>query len=73
MQIKLTKYCGTDKISMLVGGKKMIFYPKLYVDNIKEISYEMIEKNQIHAIILDMDNTLIDFEANLLKRSKTVV
>lgn len=58
---------------MLVGGRKMIFYPRAYVDNIKEISYDFLRENQIHAIILDMDNTLIDFEVNLLERSKTMV
>lgn len=44
----------------------MIFYPDIYVDTIKDISYDLLEKNHIHAIILDMDNTLIDFETNVL-------
>ena len=51
----------------------MIFYPKIYVDTIKDVSYEILEKNNIHAIILDMDNTLIDFEANLLERCQRMV
>ena len=51
----------------------MIFYPKLYVDTVKDVSYEILKKNNINAIILDMDNTLIDFEVNLLERCKTVV
>ena len=51
----------------------MIFYPKLYVDTIKDVSYEILEKNNIHAIILDMDNTLIDYNANILERCKRLV
>lgn len=51
----------------------MIFYPKIYVDTIKDISYEILEQNNIHAIILDMDNTLIDFDVNLLERRKRMV
>ena len=47
----------------------MFFYPKLYVDTVKDVSYETLEKNDIHAIILDMDNTLIDYNANVLERS----
>ncbi len=46
----------------------MLFYPKLYVDTIKDIPYEFLDKNSIKAIILDMDNTLIDFDANILER-----
>ena len=46
----------------------MVYYPKLYVDTILNISYELLEKNNIHAIILDMDNTLIDFDLKLLNR-----
>ncbi|MBR6033902.1 MAG: hypothetical protein IKP28_04110 [Clostridia bacterium] len=47
----------------------MLFYPKMYVNTIKDIPYEELEKNNIKAIILDMDNTLIDFEVNVLERS----
>ena len=51
----------------------MIFYPKIYVDTIKDLSYDTFKKNNINAIILDMDNTLIDFDANLLNRCKRMV
>jgi len=51
----------------------MVFYPKIYVDTIKDIQYETLKQNCIHAIILDMDNTLIDFEVNLLERCKRMV
>lgn len=58
---------------MQVGGSNMIFYPKKYVNTIKDISYEFLKENNIHAIILDMDNTLIDFEVNILERCKKMV
>ena len=51
----------------------MFFYPKIYVNTIKDISHELLIKNNIKAIILDMDNTLIDFENNILERSKRMV
>ena len=44
----------------------MIFYPKMYLEHILEIKYEMLEANGIKGIILDMDNTLIDFHVNIL-------
>ena len=46
----------------------MVFYPNMYVDNIKDVSFEVLDKHKIKAIILDMDNTLIDFNANILER-----
>ena len=73
LQIKLTKTCIIDKIIMPIGGINMILYPKIYVESIKEISYEFLKENNINAIILDMDNTIIDFEKNIVERSKTVV
>ena len=51
----------------------MVFYPKQYVNTIKDISYETLKNNHIKAIILDMDNTLIDYNANILERSKGMV
>ena len=48
----------------------MIFYPKMYLENILEIKYEMLEANGIKGIILDMDNTLIDFHVNILNGVK---
>ena len=44
----------------------MIFYPKMYLKNVKEIEYNDLEKNNIKAIILDVDNTLIDYYKKLL-------
>ena len=37
----------------------MIFYPKSYFKNILEIDMNFIEKNNIKAILLDIDNTMI--------------
>ena len=44
----------------------MIFYPKMYLKNVKEIEYNDLEKNNIKAIILDVDNTLIDYYKKML-------
>lgn len=48
----------------------MLLYPKIYIDSIKQISYEFLQENDIHAIILDMDNTLIDFDLKLVDGAK---
>lgn len=44
----------------------MKLYPNLYLDNVKEITLEILKKNNIQGLILDIDNTLIDFDKNLL-------
>ena len=46
----------------------MIIYPKKYVDNVTKITKEFLDENNLKAMILDVDNTLIDFDRNLLKR-----
>ena len=38
-----------------------MIYPNEYLDSVKEIKIELLQKNQIKGIILDVDNTLIDF------------
>lgn len=43
----------------------MILYPKLYIDNVKEITFEILQKNGIKGLILDVDNTLIDYYKNM--------
>lgn len=45
----------------------MILYPKIYLKNVKEITKELINKYEIQAIILDVDNTLISYDRQLLK------
>lgn len=45
----------------------MNLYPKFYLKNVKEIDIELLRKNNIKGLILDIDNTLIDVEKNLLE------
>lgn len=43
----------------------MIFYPKGYFNKVSEITLEYIKENNIKGLILDVDNTLIDYYKNL--------
>ena len=43
----------------------MILYPKEHFNNVREIKIEFLQKNKIKALILDVDNTLIDYNKNL--------
>ena len=40
----------------------MILYPKAYFNSVKEIKIDFLRKNKIKALILDVDNTLIDYD-----------
>ena len=51
----------------------MKLYPKLYLNNVKEITIDLLKKNKIKGLILDIDNTLIDFDKVLLNRMRTIV
>ncbi len=42
-----------------------MIYPKEYLNSVKEISIELLEKNHIKGLILDVDNTLIDFDKKM--------
>ena len=44
----------------------MILYPKFYCRSIIDIDIEFLNKNKIKGLILDVDNTLIDTDKNLL-------
>ena len=44
----------------------MKLYPKLYLNNVKEITKELLMKNNIDGLILDIDNTLIDYDKKVL-------
>ena len=44
----------------------MIFYPNIYLTNVKEITIDLLKKNNIKGILLDVDNTLIDFDLKIL-------
>lgn len=43
----------------------MTLYPNAYLKRVEEITIELIQKNKIKALILDVDNTLIDYHKNL--------
>ena len=52
----------------------MLIYPDEYFNKIEEITIEYLQKNKIKALILDMDNTLINYKEempeNILKWAK---
>ncbi len=43
----------------------MFFYPKEYLENVREVTLELLKQNNIKGLILDMDNTIIDYYKNL--------
>ena len=43
----------------------MILYPNEHYNNVREIKIDFLRKNKIKALILDVDNTLIDYDRNL--------
>lgn len=45
----------------------MNIYPDLYLDSVKNINATLLKKNNILGLILDVDNTLIDFDKNLIE------
>lgn len=51
-------------------GNFMIFYPDYYCDKVTDITIDLLEENGIKGLILDVDNTLIDYDRNILSRSK---
>lgn len=42
-----------------------MLYPKEYLNSVKEIDIDLLKKNNIKGIILDVDNTLIDLDRNM--------
>lgn len=42
-----------------------LIYPKELLNKVEEITIQFIQKNKIKALILDIDNTLIDYNKNL--------
>ena len=44
----------------------MIFYPKYYCSKVTDINVDYLKQNSIKAIILDVDNTLLDFDLNII-------
>lgn len=43
----------------------MLLYPKLYLNSVKEINNSILNKYNLKGLILDVDNTLIDYEKNI--------
>ena len=43
----------------------MILYPDLYLKSVENITIDVLNKNNIKGLILDIDNTLIDYDKNL--------
>lgn len=43
----------------------MIFYPDRYMKKVEDIDIEFLKKNKLKALILDVDNTLIDYNKKL--------
>lgn len=48
----------------------MLIYPDIYLNNVKDITIEFLRENSIKGLILDIDNTLIDFDKKLLNGAK---
>lgn len=47
----------------------MIFYPKGYFKKVSDISIEYLNQNNIKGIILDVDNTLIDYYKHMTEET----
>lgn len=45
----------------------MNIYPNLYLDSVKNINPTLLKKNNISGLILDVDNTLIDYYKNMIE------
>ena len=43
----------------------MFIYPNEYLNRVEDINIEFLQRNKIKALILDIDNTLIDYNNNL--------
>jgi HAD superfamily phosphatase (TIGR01668 family) len=42
----------------------MLIYPDFYCNNVRDVKLDFLQKNNIKGIILDVDNTLIDYYRN---------
>lgn len=43
----------------------MSIYPKAYFKSVREITYSFLKEHRIRALILDVDNTILDFDKNI--------
>lgn len=48
----------------------MILYPDIYLKNVKEITIELLNEHNIKGLLIDVDNTLIDFDLKILEGAK---
>ncbi|MBO5348603.1 MAG: YqeG family HAD IIIA-type phosphatase [Clostridia bacterium] len=48
----------------------MILYPNLYCKDVTQITIEILRQNNIKGLILDVDNTLIDYNKNMSEKVK---
>ena len=48
----------------------MLIYPDKYLENVTKIDIELLKKNNIKALVLDLDNTLIKSNKELLEGAK---
>ncbi len=48
----------------------MKIYPEAYFKRVEQITIEFLQKNKIKALILDVDNTLIDYHKNISENIK---
>lgn len=48
----------------------MLLYPNMYLNNATEITVDFLNKNNIKGVLLDVDNTLIDFNLKILNGAK---
>lgn len=46
----------------------MKLYPNAHFNKVEEITVEFLQKNEIKALILDIDNTLIDYKQHLSEK-----
>ena len=46
----------------------MILYPNAYFDGVEDITIEFLNKNKIKVLILDVDNTLINYKKELSQK-----
>lgn len=44
----------------------MILYPKVYLNNVLEISVDFLKKENINGLILDVDNTLLFYDRTMI-------
>lgn len=48
----------------------MILYPDYYCNKVTDIKLDLLKENNIKGLMLDVDNTLIDFDRNLVEGAK---